>query len=186
MRARGFTLVEVMVALAIVAITLPALLMALYQQVDDAAYLRDKTQAEMVALNKLAEMRLVVASTRNLQAGKDNGDIKFAERDWYWWVETKNTEVPNFYRVEIQVALDEERREQALYNLSAFMFGDLAIDPNGLQGGGGGGDQQDEAGGGTSNSGTSGGGTGDTNGSGSTTNPAIPSGLDMGNLPDGQ
>jgi general secretion pathway protein I len=185
-RARGFTLVEVMVALAIVAITLPALLMALYQQVDDAAYLRDKTQAELVALNKLAEMRLVVASTRNLQAGKDNGDIKFAERDWFWWAETKATEVPDFYRVDIRVALDEERGEQPLYNLSAFIFGDLAIDPNGLQGTGGGGDQQGESDGGTSNGGTSNGGTGDTSGSGTPTNPAIPPGLDMGNLPDGQ
>ena len=70
MRARGFTLVEVMVALAIVAIALPALLMALYQQIDDTAYLRDKTLAYMVAENKLAEIRLVIGSTRNLSAGQ--------------------------------------------------------------------------------------------------------------------
>lgn len=134
MRARGFTLVEVMVALAIVAITLPALLVALYQQVDDAAYLRDKTQAEMVALNKLAEMRLVVASTRNVQAGKDSGDIEFAARDWYWWADTLATDTPSILRVEIRVALDEKRREQPLFMLTAFMFGDLTIDPAGLQG----------------------------------------------------
>jgi general secretion pathway protein I len=134
-RARGFTLVEVMVALAIVAITLPALLMALYQQVDHAAYLRDKTLAEMVAVNKLSEMRLVVASTRTLSAGKDSGVTPFVDREWHWWLETINTEVNNFFRVEIRVALSEERREQPLYMLSAFMFGDLQIDPEGLQGG---------------------------------------------------
>jgi general secretion pathway protein I len=131
-RARGFTLVEVMVALAIVAITLPALLMALYQQVDDAGYLRDKTLAEIVAVNKLTEMRLVIASTRNIKAGKDSGEATFVDRDWYWWAETKTTELANFYRIEVRVALSEERREQPLYMLSAFMFGDLAIDPDGL------------------------------------------------------
>jgi general secretion pathway protein I len=133
-RARGFTLVEVMVALAIVAITLPALLMALYQQVDDAAYLRDKMLAEMIAVNKLTEMRLVVASTRQLNAGKDSGVTTFVDREWYWWLETKTTEVDKFFRTEIRVALNEERREQPLYMLSAFMFGDLQIDLDGLQG----------------------------------------------------
>jgi general secretion pathway protein I len=134
-RARGFTLVEVMVALAIVAIALPAVLMALYQQVDDTAYLRDKTLAAMVAANKLAEMRLVIGSTRTLTAGKDNGQATMADRDWFWWVETKATEqVPLYYRIEIRVALSEDPREQPLYTLTAFMSGDLQVDPQGLGG----------------------------------------------------
>lgn len=133
-RARGFTLVEVMVALAIVAITLPALLMALYQQVDHAAYLRDKTLAEMVAVNKLTEMRLVIASTRNVKAGEDNGEETFVDRDWYWWTKITATEAGKVFRVEINVALDEARREQPLYALTASMFGDLTIDPTGLPG----------------------------------------------------
>ena len=131
MRARGFTLVEVMVALAIVAIALPALLMALYQQIDDTAYLRDKTLAYMVAENKLAEIRLVIGSTRNLSAGKDSGLASMADRDWYWWVETKTTEVEKFFRVDITVSLEEEEQEQPLYTLSAFMSGDLETDAEG-------------------------------------------------------
>ena len=131
MRSRGFTLVEVMVALAIVAIALPALLMALYQQIDDTAYLRDKTLAYMVAENKLAEIRLVIGSTRNLSAGKDSGLASMADRDWYWWVETKATEVEKFFRVDITVSLDEEQQEQPLYTLSAFMSGDLETDAEG-------------------------------------------------------
>ncbi|HEY6130705.1 MAG TPA: type II secretion system minor pseudopilin GspI [Halioglobus sp.] len=141
MRARGFTLVEVMVALAIVAIALPAVLMALYQQVDDTAYLRDKSIAQMVAANKLAEMRLVIASTRNLSAGRDNGLATMADRDWHWWVETKATEaVPQFFRIEISVALEneeedtEEQPEHPLFTLTAFMSGDFQVDEQGLEG----------------------------------------------------
>ena len=131
MRAKGFTLVEVMVALAIVAIALPALLMALYQQIDDTAYLRDKTLAYLVAENK----NLHYEMKPNLSAGKDSGLASMADRDWYWWVETKATEVENFFRVDITVSLEEEQQEQPLYALTAFMSADLEIDPDSGQSG---------------------------------------------------
>lgn len=125
MRVRGFTLVEVMVAMAVVAIALPALLMSLYQQIDDTAYLRDKSLAQMVAANKLTELRLVVAASRDLKPGKSSGQASMADRDWYWWVETKTTEVEEFLRIEIRVAAEEELGDRPLYELVAFMSSDL-------------------------------------------------------------
>ena len=49
----GFTLVEVMVALAVVALAVPALLFTLYQQLEGTEYLRDRSMASWVAANRL-------------------------------------------------------------------------------------------------------------------------------------
>jgi len=126
MRARGFTLIEVMVALAVVAIALPALLVSLYQQVDSTAYLRDKSMAHLVAANKLVELRVLSRATESLVRGKDNGVEQMADREWHWWLDKQPTEVPQFFRIEIRVAQGEEQREQPLYTLVAFLNADLA------------------------------------------------------------
>ena len=126
---RGFTLVEVMVALAVVAIAVPALLLSLSQHVDNTGYLRDKSLAQMVAANKLEEIRILARATESLLQGKDSGVAAMADRDWYWWLDSQPTQVDQFYRVEIDVAAAEELRDQPLISLVAFMSADLRTEP---------------------------------------------------------
>ena len=127
-QSRGFTLVEVMVALAIVALALPALMFALQQQVDATGYLRDKSMTHAVAANKLSEVRILAVARGDLLKGLESGITTMGERDWYWWMESKLTEVPLFYRLQIDVALDEEDAESPLYTLVAFLPADLTAD----------------------------------------------------------
>ena len=123
--ATGFTLVEVMVALAVVAVALPALLGALSQQVDATAYLRDKSVAQLVAANKLVELRLLSRARQSLLEGRDSGVMEMADREWYWWIESNPTDVPQFRRLQIAVALAEEDERRPLYTLVAFMGSDF-------------------------------------------------------------
>jgi len=118
---RGFTLVEVMVAMAVVAVALPALLFTLIQQLDGAQYLRDRTNASWVAANQLAELRLIVDKQLELPQGRLAGEATMAGRDWYWWIEQEKTEVPGFMRVEVKVGLDQEQETAPLHTLSAFI-----------------------------------------------------------------
>ena len=120
----GFTLVEVMVALAVVALALPALLFALYQQVDGTGYLRDKSLAQMVASNKLVELRLLTAVRSGLFSGVDSGVEELAGRPWHWRLDSSATGVQSFYRVEIAVRAGEEESGLPLYTLVAFMVED--------------------------------------------------------------
>ena len=117
---RGFTLVEVMVALAIVAIAVPALLFALFQQLDGTEYLRDRSIASWIATDRMSELRLVVAKQGAVPKGELLGETRLAERDWYWWIEQQATEIPGFIRVDVKVSLEAERT-QPLHTLTAFV-----------------------------------------------------------------
>ena len=119
--ARGFTLVEVMVALAIVAIAVPALLFTLDQQIDGTAYLRDRSLAQLVASNRLAELRLALRGGQGRLQGALGGREELAGRDWFWRVQTIATEVPGLSRVEIRVRDGEREETPALYTLVAFL-----------------------------------------------------------------
>jgi general secretion pathway protein I len=118
-----------MVALAVVAVALPALLVALYQHVDATGYMRDKSLAELVAANKLEELRILSRAGQSLLQGQDSGVSAMADRDWHWRLDSQPTQVTNFYRVEINVAAGEEQREQPLYTLVAFLSADLKAEP---------------------------------------------------------
>jgi general secretion pathway protein I len=118
---RGFTLVEVMVALAVVAVAVPALLFTLDQQIDGTAYLRDRSLAQVVAVNRLAELRLAQRGAGAALRGESAGSEVMAGRDWYWRVAAASTEVPGFARVEIRVSDRTGDDAAALYTLVAFV-----------------------------------------------------------------
>jgi general secretion pathway protein I len=118
---RGFTLIEVMVALAIVAIAVPALLFTLDQQIDGTAYLRDRSLAQVVAANRLSELRLALRGGGRTFTGSLSGSESLAGRDWYWRMNRTDTQVPQFVRVEIAVSEREGEDVPRLYTLVAFM-----------------------------------------------------------------
>jgi general secretion pathway protein I len=101
-RASGFTLVEVLVALVIVAVGMSALLAALGAAADNTNYLRDKTFAQWIALNRVAEQRL---QGRMPSRGKTSGETEFAGNRWQWEQEVTELDVPGVLRMDVKVRL---------------------------------------------------------------------------------
>lgn len=120
-RRKGFTLVEVMVALAVVAVALPALLFTLDQQIDGTGYLRERSRAQWVAANRLAEIRLLAVQSGALDAGRANGETEMAGVVWYWSTVIEQTQVPGFFRIDIKVASEPGENANSLTTLSAFL-----------------------------------------------------------------
>jgi general secretion pathway protein I len=98
--AHGFTLVEVLVALVIVAVGMSALLAAMSSAADGTAYLRDKQFAEWVGLNRIAEVRL---QRQRPEVGKSTGESEFAGRRWSWEQEVLESEVEGILRIDVRV-----------------------------------------------------------------------------------
>ena len=117
----GFTLVEVMVALAVVAVALPALLLTLSQQLDGLRYLEDRTHAQWVAANRLSELRLVAGAKGSLQTRRVSGTEELAGRSWYWWSKGVETEVPGFFRYEIVVSDQEDGEASPVHTLDGYL-----------------------------------------------------------------
>jgi len=102
---RGFTLIELMVALAVLAIGMSAVLHATNQAAHAGVFLKQKTVAHWVASNRAAELSInrewpnpgVVKSTETM-----------ADQTWNVETEVRDTEVPELRLVTIRVSLDGE------------------------------------------------------------------------------
>lgn len=96
----GFTLIEVLVALVIVAVGMAAVMSALSSSASTMSFLRDETFAQWVGLNKIATIRI---SGQQPASGNSDGDTDFAGRRWHWRQEVSTTEVPGVVRIDVKV-----------------------------------------------------------------------------------
>jgi general secretion pathway protein I len=97
---RGFTLLEVLVALAIIAIALTAAVRASGVSLDSSAQVRERMFATWIAQNRLAEL---TARRAFPDLGRHNGEATQAGRKFTWEEIVGPTPNDNFRRVEIQV-----------------------------------------------------------------------------------
>jgi general secretion pathway protein I len=116
-QTRGFTLLEMLVALTVLAIALMAALRASSAGVQNTAEIRNRLLAGWVAQNRLAEH---IARRDWLAIGVVRGDESQAGMRFGW--EEKIVGTPNFQfrRIEIRV-FAEQQPDQALVTLSGFM-----------------------------------------------------------------
>ena len=100
---RGFTLLEVMVAVAILAIALVAILKANVQSLDALVETRARTTVSLLAASKMAEIESVGAA----EWSEFQGDFGDDYPSFTWQVETSSTEVEGLMRVTVIVEAEE-------------------------------------------------------------------------------
>lgn len=99
-RARGFTLVEILVAVAVLGVAMGAILSGMARYADNAGALREKTVALWVAHNRLTEIGLQSGWP---EIGNSDGDLEMAGIEWRWEVTVAETPDPRVRRVDITV-----------------------------------------------------------------------------------
>ncbi len=104
-RVHGFTLLEVLVALAILAIALAAITALASNQTLNTAHLRDKTLAHWVAMNRIAELQI---SAEWPSKGKQTGDEEMGQHEWHWVRTVSETPDVRVRQVDISVFRDKQ------------------------------------------------------------------------------
>jgi general secretion pathway protein I len=95
----GFTLMEVMIAMAILAIALVTIFQSQSQSVSMSGHSRFLTTASLLAQGKMAEVEML--SMKDVKS--ESGDFGDSFPDYVWRVDIKDTELEAVKKVELTV-----------------------------------------------------------------------------------
>ncbi len=103
-RASGFTLLEILIAVAVLAIVAVVVLGRTGDVLDQAGRIEERTLATWVAENALTALRLVPPDeNRSLPSGRATEETRLGGRDWRIELEYVDTSVTTFKRVDVRV-----------------------------------------------------------------------------------
>ncbi|HEY0942154.1 MAG TPA: type II secretion system minor pseudopilin GspI [Steroidobacter sp.] len=124
-RLGGFTLIEVLVALVVVGLGMLAVIQTVSQTANTSFYMREKTLAHWIAMNKLTEVRLQPGPP---PIDKSSDEVEMAGRDWRWTMEVKQTPVESIRRIEIRVRPSDAPETSSLAFITGF-YGQAVAPP---------------------------------------------------------
>jgi general secretion pathway protein I len=102
-RHRAFTLVEVMVALAIIALSLTAVAAKMGRMIDTSNAMRERTYASWIAQNKITELRLANVLP---EVSATSGEVEYANTTWRWRAVISESGIENLFRVDVAVSYE--------------------------------------------------------------------------------
>ena len=106
----GFTMIEVLVAMAVFAISAMAVLNATGQNVLSLGMLEEKTFASIVANNQMSLFKIDGSSI----SSEKNGSSEMAGREWYWTIKPIDTSDGMLRAIDVIVWQDDKKRDQLL------------------------------------------------------------------------
>lgn len=101
----GFTLVEVLLALAVIAIALTALLKATAQNIENTQRIKEKTIGHMVAMQGVSMIQLNLVQVNSSQPSTQ-ATTMLGER-WYWRATISKTPFKNIQQITISISLKQ-------------------------------------------------------------------------------
>jgi general secretion pathway protein I len=115
----GFTLIEVLVALAIISIALTAIIKATSQNIKNTIYLQNKTIAGWVGTQVINEATVGLLQLP-VAPDKVDGEINMMNQTWAWQAQLVNSPNPRIKKIEVNVML--KSNGETLINLESFLY----------------------------------------------------------------
>ncbi|MCW9029904.1 MAG: type II secretion system minor pseudopilin GspI [Gammaproteobacteria bacterium] len=106
-KQKAFTLLEVLVALAVLTMGLGTVIKVAGTQASQLSYLKDKTVALWIANNKASEVQL----DNWPETGTSSGQEIMANQEWRWELTVSNTADKDLRRLDIHVNRVNEKGE---------------------------------------------------------------------------
>ena len=98
----GFTLVEVLLALAVIAIALTALLKVTAQNIENTQRIKDKTISHWIAMQGVSMIQL---NLLQVTSGQDSTQVtSMLNQKWYWRARVSSTPLKQIQQITILVS----------------------------------------------------------------------------------